>query len=151
LLPAGGTNGVHVVARDLGSGVVAPVQTAVAGDRGVYSLSVAPGRQYQLVADPPLGSGLARTVLGPPMDVGAGDTVAPDFTVAPAVSFTSTARGLNGAIAIAGAVVQVFCVASSAGCLDATLPLAEAVTGPDGKFTVALPAAMPSVPSVPAP
>jgi hypothetical protein len=36
-------------------------------------------------------------------------------------------------------VVQLFCDPQSPSCLDPTLPLAEAVTGPDGAVSLSLP------------
>jgi hypothetical protein len=131
------TSGVRVIARDQSTGIVAEVTSAVVGDQGGYTLSVAPGRQYQLVADPPAGRGLARTVLGSgdPVLVGSNDTVADTFTVGGAVSFTGTVR--SDGRTVGGAVVQVFCAGFP--CLDPASPVAEAVTRGDGTFVVSLP------------
>ncbi len=140
LLAKGGANGVRVMAIDQSTGITAPVALAIAGDRGAYSLSVDPGSQmvdrvYRLVADPPVGGTLARTVLGV-VPIRVGNKVAPDFTVATAVPVTGFV--VSDGQAIGGAVVQVFCV--SATCLDPTSPIAETVTLQNGSFTVALPA-----------
>ena len=110
------------------------------GDGGGYTLSVDPGgamqdRVYQVVADPPVGSPLARTVLGT-VAVRAANKVAPDYTVASAAPFTGTVSVADRLLG--GAVVQVFCLSST--CLDPAYPIAETVTRQNGTFTVALPA-----------
>jgi hypothetical protein len=133
---AGSIAGVRIIASDQSTGIVAEDASAVAGDRGAYTLSVAPSRSYRLVADPPAASGLARTVLGT-VTVDTGDTIAPDFVVAPAVQFAGTVRSAGRAIG--GASVQVFCPTVSPACLDPNSPVAEAVTLNDGSFRVLLP------------
>jgi hypothetical protein len=133
---AGVIHGVRVIASDQSTGIVAEVATATADDRGAYTLSVAPARTYQLVADPPAASGLARTVLGTVV-VGPGNTIAPNFAVATAMQFAGTVRSAGRAIG--GAAVQVFCPSVSPACLDPTAPVAEAITATDGTFRVLLP------------
>src|SRR5450432_2743926 len=64
LLPLATTIGMRVIARDQSPGLVAPLGSAIVGDQGQYSLDVAPGRLYRLVAEPLAGSAMARTVLG---------------------------------------------------------------------------------------
>ncbi|MES1172420.1 MAG: hypothetical protein ABUL77_04210 [Bacteroidota bacterium] len=144
LLPAAGTKGVRVIARDQSSGIAADVVTAIASDGGAYSLSVPPGRTYQLTADPPSGLMLARTILAA-VKVDAIDTSAPTFTVPAGVTFNGTVTAprddADHAVPLAGALVQVFCIGVSPSCLDPRTPVAEALSSATGTFRVLLPAA----------
>jgi hypothetical protein len=137
LLPKGGTTGVRVIARDLSAGIAAPLASTIVGDQGAYSLSIAPGRIYQLMADPPVGSALARTVLDK-KNAPFVDSLAPTFSVNAAVQFTGLVR--TGNRVIGDAMVQVFCLGPLPACWDSTWPLAETVTDVDGSYSIALPA-----------
>jgi hypothetical protein len=50
---------------------------------------------------------------------------------------------VSGELGLPGFAVQVFCPAPSARCQDPTLPLAEAISDANGRFTVTLPVAAP--------
>ena len=140
LLPLGKTAGVRIVAHDQSSGIAAPVTSALVDDQGGYALSLHPGRQYELVAEPPPGQfALARTVLdikNSPVSRGA---PALDYTVAAGFPFQGIVVGEGAGTAMAGALVEVFCVGGSPSCLDPETAIAEAVTDYGGAFTVALP------------
>jgi hypothetical protein len=138
ILPVSATAGVRVVARDQGTGLVATDTSAMVDQSGAFSLRLAPNRSYRLVAEPLPRGAFARTVLGTSIAVDG----TPVQTLAP-VNLSSGRPYLmtvtGGDVALQGALVQVFCPASSTRCLDATLPLAEALTDANGRFTVTLP------------
>ena len=93
LLPVGMTKGVRIVARDRGTGIVAPPTSAMVNEQGGYAVSVDPERQYELVAEPPAGSGLALTVLDDFKEIhSAQPSPAPDYTVAMGFSFMGQVR-----------------------------------------------------------
>lgn len=137
LLPKGGTTGVRVIARDLSPGIAAPLTSAIVGDQGAYSLSLDPGRVYQLMADPPVGSALARTVLDK-KNAPSVDSPAFTYTVNPAARFAGFIR--TGNRMIGDAMVQVFCLGPLPTCWDSTWPIAETVTDAEGSYSLALPA-----------
>ncbi len=139
LLPKSATTGVRVIARDQSGGIAARLTSAIVGDQGNYSLTVEPGqgRVYQLMADPPTGSGLARTVLDQ-KNAPSIDSAIATYTVNSAVSFTGFVR--TGTRMIGDAMVQAFCLGRPPACGDSTWPVAEAVTDADGRYVLALPA-----------
>ena len=141
LLPANIAQGARVTAYDKSAGIATDTVSTIVGAGGAYTLLVAPGlsgraRQYQLVADPPAGAHLARTVLGT-VDVSAGDAAAGSLALGPGVSFVGSVRSAAGKMG--GAFVQVFCSGSSSACLDPKTPVAETVTQQDGSFSVVVP------------
>ncbi|MEP6653914.1 MAG: hypothetical protein ABJA82_11170 [Myxococcales bacterium] len=149
LLPIGMTKGVRIVARDRGTGVVrgtgiaAPPTSALVNEQGGYAVSVDPEHQYELIAEPPAGSGLALTVLDDFKEIHSVQPSAPDYPVARGFPFRGQVRA-DGSdnLLIGGALVQVYCVGSSS-CLDPEVAIAETITSPDGTFTVELPAPSP--------
>lgn len=143
LLPVGMTKGVRIVARDRGTGIVAPPTSALVNEQGGYAVSVDPERQYELIAEPPAGSGLALTVLDVKNIGSAQPSPALDYTVATGFPFMGQVR-VEGSdnLTIAGALVQVYCVASPS-CLDPKVAIAETTSSATGTFIVTLPAPLP--------
>jgi hypothetical protein len=135
LQPAATTKGVRITAIDTGGDIVTSTVSTLVGDGGRYQLVVNPGRSYKLWAVPGANQLFARAVLGTvqaPMT----DQALPTFTLAAGMATASFVRAGGP---VADALVQVFCPRSSPTCLDVTLPIAEAVTDGNGKFTVMLP------------
>lgn len=135
--------GARVVARDLGTGLIADESAGTVGPDGTVTLSVAPNRSYRVVAEPIRGRGLARTVLAASLTSGRGPepTMLAPMTIARGRTFTLTAWSDDRPVA--GAAVQVFCVPQATGCVVPDVAMAEAVTGAAGTFSVVLPVAEP--------
>jgi len=102
---------------------------------GTYRLYVDPGRNYELLAQPPAGSLRGRAVLAASASAATSPVADAMLPVAYPVSGTVTA----GTSAVGGALVQAFCPSTSPMCRDATFPLAEAITRADGTFRLMLP------------
>jgi hypothetical protein len=135
LLPAATSKGVRITAIDTGGDIVTSTVSTLVGEGGRYQLVVNPGRSYKLWAVPGPDQLFARAVLGTvqaPMT----DQALPAFTLAAGIA---TASSVRAGAPVADALVQVFCPRSSPTCLDMTLPIAEAVTDLNGRFTVILP------------
>jgi hypothetical protein len=132
-----GSDGAGVRVTALDAGVLAPLSptVATADASGKYELMLSPGRSYELVAEPGGGKRWQRIAV-------ARLTVTPNgdpwtHTLPGGVSWSGIVTG--GGRRVAGALVQVFCVAPPASCVDATIPLAEGVTRPDGTLALTLP------------
>ena len=119
---------------------------ALASDGG-YSLSLDPAHAYHLVTNPPTGRMLARVALGPletgsaalPMALG-------DRTLPAMLPVTGRVFGPDGQTAVAGALMQLFCMGAGPDCVDYSqldagrpLPLFEATTDAAGAFTLFVP------------
>jgi hypothetical protein len=138
LSPGDATAGTRVYATPRAIDPPRPVAMAIADQGGAYQLAVDPGREYLVWADPPAGRGLARTLLAA-VSSGPSGAEVPARTLPRALAFTSTVSGDRNQGPLPGVVIQAFCEAASPSCLDPTLPLAEAVSGPGGQFTLTLP------------
>ncbi len=118
-------------------GVLAPLamtQAVVAAD-GTWSLPASPGRPYELVVDVVRGSLKRSFVLATGVTV---DQPLATAAVPAPRPWTGVVSG--GGKALAGVLVQAFCVVSpSSPCVDATMPVAEGVTAADGTITLSLP------------
>lgn len=136
LLPGTQAGGVPITAVDLLGDFPIAVPGS-ANEAGVWSLLVNPERTYSLRAQPQPGRMLARTIFGP-VPVRTTDLAVADQRMPPALLFAGTVvdHSLQG---INGALIQVFCIASSADCVDTETPIAEAVTLSDGTFQLLLP------------
>lgn len=139
LIPRGPTAGARVTAIDLGDLAPPSPAIAMADADGKYALSLSPGRTYELLVEPEPGRGLARSVIRL-LTPGVATTDGPD-RVPSALVWSGRVEGLGRRVA--GAVVQVFCVAPSASCLDPSLALAQGVTGADGTLDLTLPSPTP--------
>jgi hypothetical protein len=136
--PSGASlGGVRITATDVGTDLAVPAEVAETAADGSFTLSVSARRKYLLVAQPPPGSPYARSF------VGAGPVEASEFplrqTLPVRISFSGRVVSDVQRSGIAETVIKVFCFPGAADCPDATVPLAEAVTGPDGTFELALP------------
>jgi hypothetical protein len=136
LMPAAGAAGATITAIDRGMLAAATVPTATAGSDGRYALALAAGRTYELLVEPNPALGLARSVV---------DVVTPAAGSVPRVYPVPAALVWKGTVTtggrvVGGALVQAYCSAPAAACLDPSLAVAQAVTAADGTITLALPA-----------
>ncbi len=130
--------GVHVVAAPRGLLASEPgaASMAVTDTSGAFALPLVGGGTFDLTFEPP-GAELARARLA--------DVAAPDAGGSTSLGQTNLAAAIavSGKVAIPGVAVAsgvsvlVFCDGCSGP--EASLPIAEGVTGPQGTFTVALP------------
>jgi hypothetical protein len=97
---------------------------------------LSPGRTYELIAEPPGGKRWQRVALARAAMASSGATWS--HSLPGALSWSGSVTGAGRAVA--GAVVQVFCVAPPASCVDSTIPLAEGVSRADGTIALTLPA-----------
>jgi hypothetical protein len=112
-----------------------PTMTLGSLSGGKFAMQVSMGRTYEIVADPDPALGLPRFIVDVlTVNEGPGR----DYTVPATLVWSGTVTG--GGHGVGGALVQVFCAAPSATCLDPTLPLATGTTAADGTLTLALPA-----------
>jgi len=134
----GDLSNIAVIATDVGSDVlVAPIEGATARD-GSFILSVSPGRRYLLLAQPPAQSPFARTQLG------VGPVEATEFALThkmrARIAWTGRVHSAESpTTGIPGALIKAYCYPGTIECADPTVPLAEAVSGPDGSFSTWLP------------
>jgi hypothetical protein len=133
---AGDLSGVRITATDVGTDVAPPPLVTTAAADGSFALPVSPRRRYLLVAQPPADSPFARTFLG------GGAVEASSFVLRGRLPARLPFHGRvvdaqRGGVA--NTVVKVFCFPGAPGCPDATVPLAETVSGDDGSFDVSLP------------
>jgi hypothetical protein len=142
LQPGAATHFARVVAIDdaaplaLAPEAVVPFR-ADADDSGGFVLKVNPGRLYRLIVEPPPGGAFARIML-PPVPVSATGVVVPTPALPAALHYGGRVLGPH-LEAVGGTLVSAYCVGASPSCVDATRPIAEAVTTADGSFRLALP------------
>ena len=135
LLPAAEAWGVRLVALDDGG---LPVEAeADAGRDGAFAIAVSPLRRYFLRARPRPDQALAR-VSFPVVTVASADVVVQDRAMPAALLYAGRVvdPSLQG---VGTALVQAYCLATTPGCTDATVPVAETVTRSDGTFQLMLP------------
>lgn len=138
LIGQGDLANIAVIATDVGSDVlVPPIEGATARD-GSFILSVSPGRRYLLLAHPPAQSLFART------QIGVGPVEATEFAIThkmrARIAWTGRVHSAeNPTTGIPGAIIKAYCYPGTIECADPTVPLAEAVSGPDGSFSTWLP------------
>ncbi len=136
LLPVSDSPGTQVTAIDRSAAAPGTVVSATVGADGTYQLFVDPGRSYELLVQPPAGVSRGRAILA---------SSASDMTPALSTATLPIVHPLSGKIlgpngaGAGGVLMQVFCPSTSTKCLDATFPLAEAVTRSDGTFILLLP------------
>jgi hypothetical protein len=137
-ITAGATAGSRVTAIDRGLLAAPTMATATADATGAYTLTLAAGRTYELLVDPPANQGIARSVV---------NVVTPSTTNGPQTDVVPPALFWRGSItgagrSVPGALVQAFCVQPASTCFDAALPLAQGTTASDGSITLILPGAV---------
>jgi hypothetical protein len=133
--PKDSAAGVRVIAQDAGGlPVVAQGDT---GADGVFKFAVSRDRTYALRALPRPFQALARASF-PTVTVKDVDQPVQDHMMPPALLYAGRVvdPSLQG---LGTALVQAFCAAGTAGCVDATVPVAETVTRTDGTFELMLP------------
>jgi hypothetical protein len=144
LLPAALGGGATVIAVDPTADPARALPTAIADAGGAYRLILDPGRSYRLFVEPAPGRALARIALGPV--TADADVTLPDRRLPAGVAITGTVAIRVEGTAVAGALVQAFCMGASADCkapattgTDGLRPVAEAVSGPDGAYRLVVP------------
>jgi hypothetical protein len=135
LLPADVAAGVRLVALD--DRGLPIVSEGDAGPDGLFQIPVSPMRSYALRALPRPYQALARASF-PAVAVQNIDVTVPDRSMPAALLYAGRVvdPSLQG---VGAALVQAFCAPSTAGCIDATTPIAETVTRSDGTFQLMLP------------
>jgi hypothetical protein len=127
--------GWKLSAIDLGPLAPPNVPSVAVGPNGAYTLQVSPSRPYELVIDTTADKRTRTFVLATGATAPGSATIA---RVPGARLWRGTIRGAGRVVP--GTLVAAFCVAeSSTACLDASLPLAQGVSGPDGVVTLAVP------------
>jgi hypothetical protein len=107
----------------------APTIRVTSDAAGTISTSFAAGGQYELRFSDPAGRGALLTV--PSVTA---STIAPSHTLRKATTVTAVVKGSSS---IKNASVQILC--SSCTGLERSRPIAEGVTGIDGRFSLAVP------------
>jgi hypothetical protein len=109
----------------------APMRRLTAGDAGAIGAALPAGGHYQLRFQDPQGRGAPMVVAERAITA-----IASSYLLPAAIRLQGTLLR-DGKLALPGASVQLMC----SGCtgLDAALPLAEAASGADGRFTLAVP------------
>jgi hypothetical protein len=141
LTPADRASGLTILALDASLGAGPPV-SAVVGADGRFELRVDPERIYRLFVEPPADRRLPRIPLGAESsttnEIMIERVLPARLPLTGVVSFDGTP--------VSGAVVQIFCVGDAPDCvdptapnIDATRPLDENVSGPDGGYQLSLP------------
>jgi hypothetical protein len=112
---------------------------------GAYALSLDPRHAYHLLADPPAGQMLSRVPLGK-VETGTAAIASQPRTLPRMLALTGSVQTFDGAMTVAGAKLQIFCVGASPDCVDpldlagkAPLPLFEATTDALGGFALWVP------------
>ncbi|HEX4508563.1 MAG TPA: hypothetical protein VH328_00715, partial [Burkholderiaceae bacterium] len=171
LSPQAGAAGAAVTAIDVGnactgsnacatgapatgtSTATGAVFSGQAGDDGTFALAVDPDRTYQIIVQPQDAgaSTFGRAVLppfricstktAPCVDTNDGQLGAP-IPLPAGMQYHGSLQGKGGVVA--GALVQVFCDATSPTCADTTVSVAEVTSQGDGSFTVVLPVPAPA-------
>jgi hypothetical protein len=127
---------VRVVAYDRSTDTPEPPQTVNARSDGSYAIGVSSGRAYVVLVVPEVGSGLARTFMGP------GALESSEFFLpqrVPAAMPWSALVMDEYQRPLAGTALQIFCEASWPRCVDPTVPLAETTSEAGGAFDLELP------------
>jgi len=137
LLPISDSPGTQVTAIDRDVTAPGPVVSAIVAADGTYQLFVDPGRSYELLAQPPAGVQRGRAIVA--SSVSDAVPAIPSATLPIVHPAHGTVTGADDGVAIGGVLMQAFCVSTSTKCLDATFPLAEALTRSDGSFDLLLP------------
>ena len=126
---------VSIVAYDRSSDAPEAPRAIMANADGSFLFGVTPNRRYILVAVPDIGSGYARTFVGP------GPMQASEYVVTQAL-LTSTSwkakvmdENQNG---LTDTALQVYCDATWPNCVDPAVPLAETTSSVGGAFQLEL-------------
>ena len=139
LTPLPDSAGARVTAIDKSSPDGGTVVTTIVAADGSYTLTVDPGRSYQLLAEPAPGATHGRAVLAPimsaPGTIQVGVWVLPRGHLVKGVVMSG--QGLSAPV-VGNVLIQAFCPVS-AKCPDPTFPLADAISRADGTFQLLLP------------
>jgi hypothetical protein len=141
LFPAGDAAGMRVVAALAATDPLRPLRPSVSstvGPDGTYEVPVDPGRDYLVWLEPPAGSRMPRVVVGR-VPASAAGGAAPDHTLARGLTVDALLTVDAKLAEVPGALLQVLCIPDAPDCFDATVPLAEAVSGTGGRAQLVLP------------
>jgi hypothetical protein len=143
LSPAASAANLTVLALDATGDGLGGTTTAVVRSDGRFELAADPERAYRVFVEPPANRSLPRLILRP-VRAKATDTAVDPFTVPAPLALTGQVS-FQGA-AVAGAVVQIFCVGAAPDCvelgapsIETTRPLDETVSAADGSYRLVLP------------
>jgi hypothetical protein len=141
LLPVDRTQGATLVALDPEADPTLAPPSAIIGADGGYVLHLDPGRSYQLVLQAEPANGLPRTLLrsmvGPSKDM-----MREALTVGGAVPVSGRITGA----AVAGVLVEAYCMGQPPSCIDPAAPdvtrvrpIAETISDQDGNYRLLVP------------
>jgi hypothetical protein len=133
--PTGASAGMRITALDDGLFAPATAPSALVAGDGEYNLKLSPGRNYRLLLEPASGQELARGVVA---------TLTPGPTPAPLELTAAAAVVLKGLFTAGGppagnVVVQAFCAAPAAPCVDPSVPVAQGTTNASGAINLIVP------------
>jgi hypothetical protein len=127
---------VTIVAYDRSTDSPEAPRAMTANPDGSFAFGVSPGRPYVLLAVPEVGSGYARTFVGP------GQVQASEFVITQGLLRSMDWRATvmdEHQYGLPATALQAFCDESWPGCVDDAVPLAETTSDANGEFTLSLP------------
>jgi hypothetical protein len=127
---------VTIVAYDRSLDAPEAPRSMLANSDGRFAFGVTPGRPYVLLAVPEIGSGYARTFVGPGLLQASEFVIAQTLLLSMPWQATVMDEDQNG---LADTALQIFCGASWPTCVDPGVPLAETTSDVDGAFQLELP------------
>jgi len=143
LVPATLTGGATLLALDSDADPTLPALSTIIDASGGYLLRLDPGRNYSLVLEAEPSKNLPRTflrsIVGP-----AKDTVREDVNVGAGVPLSGRVTGATSAVA--GVLVEAYCVGQPPSCIDTNAPdttnvrpVAETISDEDGSYRLLVP------------
>jgi hypothetical protein len=126
---------VKIVAYDRSVDAPEPPRAVAVASDGSFVVGVTPGRPYILLAVPAIGSGYARTFVGP------GPVQASEFVITQGLLLSMPWRSSvidEDQIGLPDTALQVYCDPSWPNCVDSAVPLAETTSEVGGAFELAL-------------
>jgi hypothetical protein len=127
---------VKIVAYDRSVDSPEAPRAMMAAPDGSFAFGATPGRPYVLLAVPGVGSGYARTFVGP------GPVEASEFVITQPLLGSMEWRAAvmdERQYGLAETALQIFCDVSWPNCVDPAVPLAETTSDANGFFDLALP------------
>jgi hypothetical protein len=126
---------VSIIAYDRSADAPEAPRALMVNADGSFAFGVTPRRSYILVAVPDVGSGYARTFVGP------GPLKANEFVITQNLLTSTPWRAKvmdENQSVLTGTALQVYCDATWPNCVDPTVPLAETTSDVTGAFQLDL-------------